>query len=140
MAVTEQQRHRLLAWFEEQMGPDLGATMMELLPPNDASQRATKTDLIALRHASKADLAEHRSATRADLAAATAELRSEMGAFRTELADVRGELKADLAGFRAEWKGEVVDLQRTFVTWLVASQAAVIASIGIATGLVLAVG
>ena len=129
MAVTEQQRHRLLAWFEEQMGPDLGATMMELLPPSDASQLATK-----------ADIAQLRSATKADLAVTTAELRSEMGALRSELADVRAELKTDLADFRAEWKGDLVDLQRTFVTWLVASQAAVIASVGIATGLVLAVG
>ena len=120
MAVTEQQRHRLLTWFEEQMGPYLGATMMELLPPNEASQLPTRTDLTALRNASKADLA-----------GAAADLRTEMGALRTEF-------KADLASFRAEWKSDVVDLRRTFITWLVAGQAAVITSIGIATGLVLA--
>ena len=31
MAVTEQQRHQILTVFEEQMGQDLGASMMELL-------------------------------------------------------------------------------------------------------------
>ena len=96
MAVTEQQRHRLLAWFEEQMGPDLGATMMELLPPGDTSQLATHTDL-------------------ADLRAAFAELRAEM-------------------------KTDTLQLQRTFITWLLATQGAVITSIGIATGLVLGFG
>ncbi len=49
MAVTEQQRHRLLAWFEEHMGQDLGALMMELLPPADGSQLATKADLALVR-------------------------------------------------------------------------------------------
>lgn len=45
MAVTEQQRHQLLRWFEEHMGQDLGASMMELLPPADRSQLATKRTL-----------------------------------------------------------------------------------------------
>jgi hypothetical protein len=86
MAVTEQQRHRLPAWFEEQMGQDLGATtMMELLPPADASQLATK---------------------------------------------------ADIAELRADVKDDMLQLQRTFVTWLIASQAAVIAAFGITTGVI----
>lgn len=88
MAVTEQQRHRLLAWFEERMGPDLGASMMELLPPADASQLATKADL--------------------------AELRAEM---------------------RADMKEALLQMQRTFGTWLFASQAAVIAVVGVVTAL-----
>jgi hypothetical protein len=108
MAVTEQQRHRLLAWFEEQMGHDLGATMMELLPPADGAQLVTK----------------------ADLALTTSALRS-------EIAELRTELRTDLADFRAEWKSDLLGLQQTFVTWLIASQAAVITAIGIATGLVI---
>lgn len=48
MGVTEQQRHALLTWFEEQMGPDRAATMMELMPPARADELATKRDLAAL--------------------------------------------------------------------------------------------
>jgi hypothetical protein len=86
MAVTEQERHRILTWFEAQMGPDLGGSMMELLSERDATQVATKTDIAELR---------------------------------------------------AEVKDDMLHLQRTFITWLVASQGAVIAAIGVATGLVL---
>ncbi len=45
MGVTEQQRHALLTWFEERMGPERAATMMELMPPARADELATKRDL-----------------------------------------------------------------------------------------------
>lgn len=32
MGVTEQQRHQLFVWFEEQMGEERASTMMELMP------------------------------------------------------------------------------------------------------------
>ena len=43
MPVSPRDRQAVDGWFREQMGPDLGATMMELLPPTDPSwrQRAT---------------------------------------------------------------------------------------------------
>ncbi len=109
MTVTEQQRHRILAWFEEQMGPDLGATMMELFPPADASPLATKADLGVLR----ADL----DVLRADLDAG--------------LAGLRADLHAGLAGLRAEVKDDLLQVQRTCGTWLFTSQAAVITVLGI---------
>ena len=56
MAVTEQQRHQLLTWFEERMGEERAATMMELLPPAGRSELATKADLAELRADFKADL------------------------------------------------------------------------------------
>ena len=89
MAVTEQQRHRLLTWFKEHMGQDLGASMMELMPPAEGSQLATK---------------------------------------------------ADLAALRADVKDDLLQLQRTFGTWLFASQAAVITAIGVAAGVVIGLG
>ena len=88
MAVTEQQRHRLLRWFEEQMGHDLGATMMELLPPADGSLLLTTAAL-----------------------------------------------KADIAELRAEMKDDLLQLQRTFITWLIGTQAGVIAAVGLLLGL-----
>ena len=108
MTVTEQQRHRLLAWFEEHMGRDLGATMMELIPATGASPPATKADV---DHAV--------SAVRSDLDHAFTALRAEMN---EGLLSLRAEVKQDLLG-----------VQRTFGTWLFASQAAVIAVVGVVT-------
>lgn len=48
MEVTGQQRHQLFVWFEEQMGRERAATMMELMPPVGSSGLATKRDLDAL--------------------------------------------------------------------------------------------
>jgi hypothetical protein len=47
MEVTAQQRHQLFVWFEEQMGQERAATMMELIPPAGSSELATKLDLDA---------------------------------------------------------------------------------------------
>ena len=84
MAVTEQQRHQLLTWFEERMDEERAATMMELLPPAGSDQLATKSDLAVLK----------------------------------------AEITTDLAG-----------LQRTLGTWIFASQAAVIAAVGVFTAI-----
>ena len=86
MAVTEQQRHQLLTWFEERMDEERAATMMELLPPAGTDQLATK---------------------------------------------------ADLAVLRSEVKTDLLQVQRTFVTWLIASQVAVITAVGVAAGVVI---
>jgi hypothetical protein len=48
-------------------------------------------------------------------------------ATKTDLAELRGEIRADL-----------LEVQRTFGTWLFASQAAVIAALGVAAGVVVA--
>lgn len=88
MGVTEQQRHALLTWFEERMGPERAATMMELMPPARADELATKRDL---------DELERRLDERLD---------------------------AKLEAMRSA-------TLRTVGTWLFASQAAVIASIGV---------
>jgi len=45
MAVTERQRHELFKWFEEQMGEERAATMIELMPPTGFAELATKQDL-----------------------------------------------------------------------------------------------
>jgi hypothetical protein len=95
MEVTEQQRHALLAWFEEQMGPERAAIMMELMPPAGASELATKRDL--------EELERHLDA-------------------RLETMEARFDIK--LEAVRSS-------TLRTVGTWLFASQAAVIASIGV---------
>jgi hypothetical protein len=50
MEVTEQQRHALFTWFEEQMGPERAAVLMELIPPTGAAELATRHDLRELEH------------------------------------------------------------------------------------------
>lgn len=48
MAVTERRRHELFKWFEEQMGEERAATMIELMPPTGFAELATKQDLAEL--------------------------------------------------------------------------------------------
>ena len=108
MGVTQQQRHLLRTWFEEQMGPDRAATMMELMPPAGAAELATKRDL---------DAFEARIDARFDA--------------RFEAMDAR--FDARLEAMRSA-------MLRTFGTWLIASQAAVITAIGVAAGVIVALG
>lgn len=97
--ITEYERHQLFAWFEEHMGQERAATMVNMLPSTGWADVATKRDL-------------------ADLAATT---------------------KADLAGLAATTKGELAALEtrltRSFVSWMLTSQAVMIAVVGLLVGL-----
>jgi hypothetical protein len=48
MPVTEYERNQLFAWFDEHMGKERAATMMNLLPPVGWGDVATKRDLDVL--------------------------------------------------------------------------------------------
>ena len=48
MEVTEYDRHQLFVWFEERMGPERAATMMNLIPPVGWFELASKHDLLEL--------------------------------------------------------------------------------------------
>ena len=48
MEVTEYDRHQLFVWFEERMGPERAATMMNLIPPIGWFDLASKHDLTEL--------------------------------------------------------------------------------------------
>ena len=101
MSLTEYERLQVLKWFEEAMGAEIGANMMKLVPPVGWGDIATKTDLRAL---------EDRLDTKIDGLAVT---------LRGEMAELRGEMRGLPGG-----------LAKTFVTWLLASQAATIAVVG----------
>ena len=45
MSVSEHERHQLFTWFEEHMGSERAATMMNLLPPVGWGDVATRRDL-----------------------------------------------------------------------------------------------
>lgn len=106
MGVTEQQRHALLTWFEEQMGPERAATMMELMPPAGAAELATKRDL---------DDLERRLDAR--------------------FAAIDARFDAQDARFDAKLEAMRSATLRTVGTWLFASQAAVIAAMGVIVAL-----
>lgn len=110
MGVTEQQRHALLTWFEERMGPERAATMMELMPPARADGLATKRDLEEL---------ERRLEARFDA--------------RFDGMDARFDARFDGMDARFDAKLEAMRSAtlRTVGTWLFASQAAVITAIGV---------
>lgn len=49
MSVSEFQRHQVFQWFEEAMGPEKAAIMMDLLPPVGWGDIATRADLELVR-------------------------------------------------------------------------------------------
>jgi len=119
VSLTEYERLQILKWFEEAMGPELGANMMKLVPPVGWGDIATKADLRAL---------EYRLDTRIDGVVVT--LRGEMAELRGEMAQLRSELRGEMAELRGEMRGLPGTVTKTFVTWLLASQATMIAVVG----------
>lgn len=88
MEVTEYERHQLFVWFEEHMGQERAATMMNLTPPVGWFDLASKHDLVEL--------------------------------------EGRLDAKFDARLDRLESR-----MTTKFVTWLLASQGAVVAMVGI---------
>lgn len=69
MEVTEQQRHQLFVWFEEQMGPERAATMMNLIPPIGGFELASKDDLLEVERRLEVGMDAKLDRLRADLMA-----------------------------------------------------------------------
>ena len=130
MSITEYERNQLFTWFEEHMGKE--RANVSLLPPVGWADVATKRDLDVLgeRLDAKIDALASRMDTRfeaLDYRFESIDRRFEAIDHRFESVDHRLDTfatKADLYEVRS-------DLQRTFVTWMFASQAAVVAAVGI---------
>ncbi len=131
MPVTESERHQLFNWFEEHMGPERAATMMNLVPPVDWSDVATNSrfdprfDAIDSRFDaidSKFDAVDSKFDA----------VDSRFDAVDAKLEALENRVDAKLETLRSE-------LLRTLGTWLFLSQAAVIAAISVVIAL-LAVG
>ncbi len=110
MPVTEAERHHLYETLKSSLGAEDGETFMNLMPPANWNDFAMKSDIADLRAELKGDMAE-----------------------------LRADLKGDIADLRVEVKRDLVELQRTLGTWLFASQAAVIAAIGVIAAVALAI-
>jgi hypothetical protein len=143
MSVTESERHQLFSWFEEHMGQERAATMMNLVPPVGWAEVATRHDLDELdsRLTTRIDALESKLdgrfealESRFDALESKFEYRFEAIGYRFDATDAKFEslehrIDAKLEAMRSE-------LMRTFGTWLFASQAAVIAAIGVMIALV----
>jgi hypothetical protein len=157
MSVTEYERNHLFAWFEEHMGKERAATMMNLLPPVGWGDVATKRDLdvLADRLDTKIDAVAERLDSKIDAVAARLDSKIDGIAERldSKIDGVAGrldtrmdglEVRIDLVGARTDARidestavvrADVAelrsDLQRTFATWMFAAQGAVVAAIGL---------
>jgi len=136
MSVTEYERNQLFRWFEEHMGKEQATTMMSLLPPVGWTDLATKRDLDALaeRLDTKIDHLAERMDARFEKVDARFEALIERFDAKFDAVDARFEAvdaRFDTMATKAELYELRSDLQRTFVTWMFASQAAVIAAMGV---------
>jgi hypothetical protein len=113
MSVTEFERHQLYSWFEEHMGQDRATTMMNLLPPTGWGDVATRRDLHLLE--ARFDTLESRLDAKIDTLEARLDAKMD-----TIEARLDAKIEARLGELRS-------DMMRTLGTWLLASQAAVIA-------------
>jgi hypothetical protein len=90
MTVDHRRRLQLYEVARERFGVEAAEALMELLPPMDASELATKQDLALLR----------------------ADLRQEIAELREEFATFRGEMREEFAEFRGDMRTEMHDLFR----------------------------
>ena len=110
MSVTNERRYALHKRFNEVLGREEAATMMDYLPPVGWADVATKNDLNTLG-----------TGLRSETALLGSELRAEMGDIRAEMGDIRAEMRIGFAEVRAEMhKG-----QRDLVFAMIASNVSI---------------
>jgi hypothetical protein len=136
MSVTESERHQQFSWFEEHMGQERAATMMNLVPPVGWAEVATRHDLDELdgRLTTRIDALESKLDARFETLETRFEARFQALEYRFDATDGKFEALEN----RIVAKVETVrsELLRTFGTWLLLSQAAVIATISVVIALV----
>lgn len=115
MAVTEKQRHDLFNKLEETLGSDGAATLMDMLPPVGWADVATKHDIAALRQATTQDIVA---------------LRHDFERLERRI-DSLGDVFATKAELHQELRGQT----RTFVGWMVTSQATLAAVVAMIVSL-----
>ena len=115
MSVTEYERHQIFQWYEEAMGSERAAIMMNLVPPVGWGEVATHTDLAALANG-----------LRGEMSVLSSELRGEMAGLRGEMSVLSSELRCDMAELRGELKAGNAELLRTLFFAIVASNATLV--------------
>ena len=92
MLTDQRTRHELFKRFEELLGPELAGAYMELHPPIDWTQLATKADLALLEASTQAEM----SAIRGDLRDVEASLHGVEASLRGDLRDAETRLRGGL--------------------------------------------
>ncbi len=115
MSVTEFERHQIFQWYEEAMGSERAAIMMNLVPPVGWGEVATRTDLAALG-----------TGVRGEMAVLRSEMRGEMAELRGEMAVLRSEMRGEMAELRGEMKAGNADLLHRLFFAVVASNATLV--------------
>lgn len=101
MTVDEPRRHALYTRLEHVLGAEHATTFMQLTPPTEWTDFATKHDLEALR---------------VGLEARMDRLEAEM---RAEIQSLRAEILGEMQSLRAEILGEMQRLFRIQTIWLI---------------------
>jgi hypothetical protein len=140
MSVTEFERHQLFTWFEEHMGRERAATMMNLVPPVGWAEVATRHDLDELdgRLTTRIDALDSRLTARIDALESKLDARFESLESMFEARFHANDGKLESLEYRVDAKLNAMrsEMMRTFATWLFATQAAVIAAISVVIALV----
>ncbi len=98
MAVTESDRLALYEKMKDALGRKEATTLMDILPPTQWKDIASKDDVAALRQASKDDVA----ALRQEVVNLGIELRGEMAEVRNEMVGLHSEIRGEISGLRNE--------------------------------------
>ena len=96
MSLTEPERHQIIQWFQEQMGPERGELMMKAIAPVGWHDIATNRDLRELEGQMRAEMQVLRHDVRAEIAELRGEVKAEIAGLRVDLADLRTELHRSL--------------------------------------------
>jgi hypothetical protein len=89
MLTDQRTRHELFKRFEELLGPELAGAYMELHPPIDWEQLATKADLAVLEASTRAGMSD----------------------LRGEMCDVETRLHGDIQNLDTSLRGEMCDVE-----------------------------
>jgi hypothetical protein len=133
MSVTDDERNKLYVWFEEHMGSERAAIMMRVLPPVGWNDIATRRDLDHLgdRLDARIDGLDVKLDARIDGLDVKLDARIDAVEVKLDGAVAQMATKADMSDLRAEFHESFVAMQRSFVTWLLTAQAAVVGLVGI---------
>ena len=140
MSVTEYERHQIFQWYEEAMGSERAAIMMNLVPPVGWGEVATRTDLAALGvglrggmavlgselRGEMAGLRGEMAGLRGGMAVLSSELRGEMAGLRGGMAVLSSELRGEMAELRGEMKAGNAELLRMLFFAMIASNATLV--------------
>ena len=124
MAASQEQRYVLYDKIRDEWGARYATAFIEIVPPMDANEIATKQDVENSAVLLRGELAELRGELQAEMADLRGELRGEMadlrGELRAEMGELRGELLRDFGELRGEFQALSRHLTVTMLTGLMA--------------------